>query len=268
MFESITKKRKNPIINFVGWSLLIIVCVIFVFIGFSPSSQFLGSGGAAAEVNGDAISLREFKDLVDRMGNQNPSSNSDARKRMQASAMNMLIESALITQEAEKLNIYVSDKEVADTLLNIDFFKEDGQFSRLRYKTYLQSARISESEFEDRIRRDLIIQKMTKIIGFTVKDSDMMEKFDKKIDQAKVNVSYLGISANQLANKANLAGAELTKYIEDNKKKVEDYFSTNKNDFREKEQVKARHILVKSKDEKPESMKVAFEKMQKVVKET
>lgn len=269
MFESVTKRRKNPIVNIFGWSLLTIVCVIFIFIGFSPSSNLLGSGGAAAEVNGDAISLREYKELVDRLGeNKGAGTDRESRRKMQENAINILVSRSLIVQEAKRLNIFVSDKEVAQALMDIQPFYEDGVFSRLRYKTYLQQARLTESEFENRIRRDLLIQKMSQLIGFTAKDISLMDDFDKKVDQAKINVSYFSVSPQVLAGKAKLSGAELEEFLKKNQAKVEEYFKKNKSDYQKKEQVKARHILVKSKDDKAESMKEALEKMNKIISET
>jgi len=84
VFESVTKRRKNPVINIFGWTLLTVVCVVFVFIGFSPNSQFLGQGGAAAEVNGEAISLKDYKDAYDRLSNSSQVGDTrEARKDLQ-----------------------------------------------------------------------------------------------------------------------------------------------------------------------------------------
>ncbi len=265
MFEGVTKRRKNPLINIFGWTLLIVVCVVFVFIGFSPNSNFLGRGGAAAQVNGDAISLREFKELLDRLdSSQQAGTSKEARQKMQENAINILISQSLIVQEAEKLNIHVSDHEVAQELKGIDVFYEDGIFSRYLYKKYLTQARMNEAEFENRIRRDLIIRKMSELIGFAAKDLDMMDQFDEKIDQAQVNVSYVKLSPTTIG-KPSASGAD---WAAKHKEEVETYYKNHKSEFTIPEQVKARHILVKAKDQTKESMDKALEKIVQVASKT
>ena len=61
MFEGIYKKRKNPIFNIAGWLLLILVCFIFLFVGYSPDVDFMGSGGS--EGNQTTIGFLEAKQV-------------------------------------------------------------------------------------------------------------------------------------------------------------------------------------------------------------
>jgi peptidyl-prolyl cis-trans isomerase D len=262
MFESVTKRRKNPLINIFGWTLLTLVCIVFVFVGFSPDSSFLGRGGAAAEVNGDAISLRDYKELLDRL-ESNQSGDREARRQNQETAVNILVSRSLIVQEAERLNIHVSDQEVAQELLNIEPFFEDGQFSRLRYKTYLRQARLTESEFEDRIRRDLIIQKMSQIVGFAGKDLAMLDEFDKKIEQAQINMAYIQLSPEAL-QKSSSRSQDIKNYLEANLARVQEHYDKNKAKFSRPEEVKSRHILIKADDDSEEAMEAALEKAKQV----
>jgi peptidyl-prolyl cis-trans isomerase D len=267
VFESVTKKRKNPIINIFGWTLLIVVCIVFVFIGFSPNSQFLGQGGAAAEVNGDAISLRDFKELLDRLDNNGQATGQDARRQMNQNAMNILVSRTLMIQEANKLNIHVSDKRVGQELLSIQPFFEDGVFSRVRYKTYLRQAGLTEAQFEDRLREDLIIQKMSQLIGYASKDLDLVDDFDKQIDQAQINVGYVKIDP-RLVGRDQVNNQAVTAYVQNNKEKVAEYYNAHQSEYIRPEEVKARHILIKAKDQKPESFKAAHDKIKDIAKNT
>lgn len=235
------------------------VCVVFVFVGFSPDQGILGTGGAAAEVNGDAISLRDYKELLDRLDNDNQGGNDrEARTRVQENAINILVSRSLIAQEANKLNIYVSDKEVAQALLDIEPFYEDGVFSRLRYKTYLRQARLSEADFENKIRQDLIIQKMSNLLGFAAKDLTIVDEFDEKIDKAQVNLSYVTLNPDQLGSGT---GSSSSDFIAKNEDKIKSYYDSHKTEFAIPEQVQAKHILIKAKDGKKESLDEALEKL-------
>lgn len=261
MFESVTKRRKNPLINLFGWSLLAVCCVVFVFIGFSPNNSFLGSGGAAAEVNGDAISLRDYKEILDRLDNNQGPSDRDSQRKMRENAINILVSRSLIVQEADDLNIHVGDKEVAQALMDIEPFYVDGVFSRSQYARYLRGARLSESEFEDKIRRDLVIQKMSNLIGFVAKDISLVDDFDEKIDQAQINVGYVRI------NPSSVKGADqksVEQFLTEKQADVQEYYNSHKSEFATAEQVKARHILVKAKDKTDKAMEEALKKMKEI----
>src|SRR5690606_22551105 len=95
-----------------------------------------------------------------------------------------------------------------------------------------------------------------------------VDNFDKKIDQAKINVSYLSVSPAQLGTQAALAGTQLQEYINQNKEKIEQYFNSHKSEYETKERVKARHILVKAADESEASMNKALEKIKEVAGKT
>lgn len=266
MFESVTKRRKNPLINIFGWTLLTVVCVVFIFIGFSPNSSFLGQGGAAAEVNGEAISLREYKTLLDQIdANSQGEKDREAQRRIREQTINTLVSRSLIVQEANKMNFFVSDNRVAQKLLDIEPFYEDGVFSRLKYKNYLRYTRQTEAQFEDKIRKDEIIQKMSRLIGYAAKEVPLMDSFDEKIDQAQINVGYVKISPDVAKSNGNVS---VEKYLEDNQDKVKKYFDTHKSEYAQPERVKARHILVKTKDQSKESLDQAFKKMQEIKAKT
>ena len=265
MFEGILKKRKNPIIQFVGWALLGLVCIIFIFIGFSPNSNFLAQGGGAAHVNGHMISLRDYKRLSDQLdqgGGKEPSENQGQK------ALDILIGRTLIAQEAEKLGVYVSDLKVAEDLSKIKAFYENGVFSRLRYKSYLQQTRQSEREFEEELRRDLVIQKMSWLVGFISKDFSMVEDFEDQVDRAQINIGYVTINPALLPSEAPPKKNFLRKYIQEHKAQVSDFFQKNKSKYDIKAQVRAHHIFIRAKDSSPQGMEQAQKKAQRVAQRT
>ena len=262
MFESVTKKRKNPIINIFGWFLLTIVCVVFVFIGFSPNSGFLGRGGTAAEVNGEAISIRDFKESMDRMSSERQGDDPGSSRRIRENTINTLVSRSLIVQEAARMGIHVSDVEVAKTLMDVEGFYEEGVFSRVLYKTYLQQTRQTESEFEDRIRRDLLIQKMVRLMGFVSAEISVMDDFDEKVDQAQLNVDYILLNPKSMVGVS--ASAEAEAFLKEKEDEVKGYYDRHKSEFVVAEQVRARHILIKSEDETKESMDQALDEINKI----
>jgi hypothetical protein len=64
MFESIYKKRKNPLFNIAGWGLLGLICLIFMFVGYSPNVSFMGSASAVA-MRTSAVTLNVCRKTVE-----------------------------------------------------------------------------------------------------------------------------------------------------------------------------------------------------------
>ena len=268
MFESITKKRKNRLINYFGWALLGLCCLVFVFM-FDVNQGFLGTTGAAAEVNGEAISLRAFSELVDRMESQGNSAGGDAesQRRLRQNAINMLVSQQLVFQNSSRENIYVSDDEVAEFIMDIDGFKEDGRFSRLRYKTYLNQTRKTEDEFEGMLRKMLVERKMLGLIEHVAKEIPLVADTEKQLDQAKINVSYLAFNKFNSKSSSNPSPKEAEDFISSNGAEVKKKYDDNIKDYLVKEQVKARHILIKTDPSKKDSEKEAEEKIKKIKSE-
>ena len=106
MFEGITKRRKNPVYNIAGWALLILVCIIFMFVGYSPDVDFMGSTTSIADVNGEIISYNDFNRHYERLqeSRQGAKLNEQERQSMQNRAVNDLVDRSLIIQEAKNGN--------------------------------------------------------------------------------------------------------------------------------------------------------------------
>jgi len=268
VFEGITKKRKNRLINYFGWGLIIICCAVFVFIGYDFNSGFLGTTGAAAQVNGEAISIKEYSDLLDRLENQgNRGTDSESQKKNRRDAIEILINQELVLQKSKELNIFVSDREVAQELMDIKGFQEDGKFSRVIYKRYLMQIRQSEQDFENMVRKTLLQRKMMSLIGSISTEIPLMEESDLNLDKAKINISYLAFNKFNSKTVSVPSEDDVKAFIAENEKKVKGYYDEHKEDYLQKEQVKAKHILIKSDGKDKEADKKALEKIQALAKE-
>ncbi len=72
---------------------------------------------------------------------------------------------AKILNFANDAGIIVSDKEVAETLTNIQAFQKEGIFNKEIYQTYLNSRRLKANVFEERLREDLKINKTLSLLS-------------------------------------------------------------------------------------------------------
>lgn len=269
MFESIYKKRKNPIFNMVGWGLLIFVCLIFIFVGYSPDMSFLGTGGAVAEVNGEPISVLQFQQMFDRIQKQQKSKklSQKDRARLQKQVVDNLVSRSLILQKAKEDGIMVSDVEVANFVKTIPAFQDEGKFSLLKYKEIMKSqAGLTAARFEKGIATDILVQRMYGYYEQMTEETPLVEKHEKGLSNVKFNLDFIQIPSSQLVTAADITPQKIAEFKKTNAEKVSQYYQKNvATNFTEKEQVKAQHILVKI-DEKRDQA-AALERVNKVASE-
>lgn len=266
MFESIYKKRKNPIYNIAGWVLLALVCIIFMFVGYSPEVDFMGSSSSVADVNGETISYMDFSRYFDRLQESRNATKltEPERKRMQERAVNDLVDRSLVIQEAKAQNITVPAEEMKDFLMQIPQFQEKGQFSLLRYKELVRAQGMSEARFEAKVSEDMLLQKMNELYQRVAKKDDLLEKHEEVVSEIALNIEFIRKSKAELADLPTEAAIEQA--LTDKKSKIADYYQKNlKTEYTDKEQAKAQHILVKISPTMTENM--AFAKIDGIAKQ-
>jgi peptidyl-prolyl cis-trans isomerase D len=248
VFEGIYKKRKNPIFNIAGWFLLVLVCLIFMFVGYSPDVDFMGSGSSVAQVNGETISYTEFSRYLDRVQESRGAAkmSEEERKRLNREVVDSLVNRTLIIQAAKKQGIAVGDEEIRDFLRKIPQFQDKGVFSVLRYKELLRAQGLSEGRFEEQIVEDMLVQKMNEFYQKTSVDSDLIEKQEDVVSKVKLNLQFIKKTPQDLVADSDVSEKEIADYISLQSKKIADYYENNKATFQQKEGVRAQHILIKT----------------------
>lgn len=266
MFEPIYKKRKNPIYNIAGWALLALVCIIFMFVGYSPDVEFMGSSSSVAEVNGEPISYMDFSRYYDRLQeSRNNAKLTDAeRKQIQERAVNDLVDRSLIVQEAKNQKILIPIEEMKDFLMQIPQFQENGQFSLLRYKEIIRLQGMSESRFEEKVSEDMLLQKMNGLYQRMAQKDDFIDKHEEAVSDVNLNIEFIRKSKMELAEAPT--EAQIEEALKSKSKEIADYYSKNsQTEFSEREQAKAQHILIKTSDKVDD--KAALAKIESIAKD-
>jgi peptidyl-prolyl cis-trans isomerase D len=86
--------------------------------------------------------------------------------------LNSQIDTILELKYARKLNIPVSNEEIAELIAMTPYFQENGEFSYDLYTQVLRYNGLSEAQYESLVREDLTIEKMRNVIRDSVKVSD------------------------------------------------------------------------------------------------
>jgi len=160
--------------NWIMWAIVILVTVTFLFFGIYPSET---SGRTVAKVDGYVITADElnrvYKNLYDNyreiLKDQFPESLS---KSLRSQALRELIQNRLLIQEADRMNLRVSDEELQEYILRIPAFSPGGKFDRRIYEMYLDRVNTKPEAFEASQREYLLRQKLENIIENSVEASD------------------------------------------------------------------------------------------------
>jgi peptidyl-prolyl cis-trans isomerase D len=214
--------------RYLKWLLLVIV---FMFIWWAVNVW--GGGGFrnrsetpewAARVNGTTISIPSFQAYARRLdstyqsllGDQYAQQRSVLRIGVQA--INALIDDELAFQEAVREGVGASPHEVADAITRDPSFQENGRFVGLeRYRNLFRAGRVTMDEYEEEVRRGLIIAKFRSLIedGVTVSDAEVEQEFLHR--NAKESVDYILADPAKVSPGAAPTEAEIARAYEAHK---------------------------------------------------
>jgi peptidyl-prolyl cis-trans isomerase D len=264
-----------------SWLIKVILfAIVVVFIFWGVGSYKNRRASQVASVNGEIIAIEEYRkaynNLIDRY-RQQFGTNLDEKMlemmQIDKQAINMLVDQRLVLQEARKLNLAVTETELAESIRQMPIFQENGRFDSRRYRLVLNNARLSTEEFEEGQRRQMISDKVRNLFldGVKVSDRELKEWFNW--ENTEVNIAYLEISMDRYAD-IQPGDDEIAAYFEEHKdnyktepkvavkylkfdpkayldrmqtdqEEIREYYEANPEEFSSEKTVEARHILFK-----------------------
>ena len=141
--------------------------------GSSGSGGSLASG-VVASVAGDEITQAELdeaisqaEDRLESQGQRIPAAGSQEYQAFQENALAYLVQKAQLEQQAEELDITVSDKEVDERLARVltQFFGGN----REKYEEALEKQGITDAQVRDELRATLVSEKIFEKVGDSAK---------------------------------------------------------------------------------------------------
>jgi peptidyl-prolyl cis-trans isomerase D len=233
--------------NWLKWSLGL-VCLAFV-IFYIPDflrGDVTGAAGASdpvARINGHDIKADEFRrsyqaqmqayraayggqvndQLLRQLGIENQ-------------ILQQMVDERAALAEAERLGVKVSDEEVARRIYAIPAFQENGAFiGAARYQQLLasQPTRLTPAEFEDSVRRSLMVDKLRAAVTewLAVSDKELEQEYRRRND--KVKLAVVSFLADSFRPDVTVSDAD-----------VASYFEAHKADFKIPEKRKVRYALI------------------------
>jgi len=231
MLRIMRKQATNWLIKI----LLGAIVVVFIFWGVGSFQE--RKGGRVALVNGDQITLDEYKKTYDnlieqlrqRFGN-NLNEEMIELLQVDKQALNQLVNNRLLAQEARKLKFKVSDAELSSAIMKIGSFQSAGVFDSRLYKNILSRSRITPEEFEFSQKEAILIEKLRSFITDGVKVSNQEAVDWYNWANASVNIEYV------------LFAPESYKDIEPSNEEIKEYFENHETSYKTDALVKARYL--------------------------
>jgi peptidyl-prolyl cis-trans isomerase D len=232
-----------------------IATIAFIGAGFVGWGQFnlTSKTSTVAEINGNTeVSIQDVQNIYTNLFNElNQKLNGqldDATAEklgLKQQAFKMAIEQGLLREFAKNLGLFVTNEEIAKAI--IETFKDTKT-----YKQYLKMNGLKAKEFEENLRKKLLIQKLMQALHLNPSETETLS-----IASALYNADNISIKViNKNSIKVNISEDELKKYWEKNKnkyqspemykiaivktpikgvvteKELKDYYKNNKNNYK------------------------------------
>jgi peptidyl-prolyl cis-trans isomerase D len=226
------------------WTLFAVIIVFVLgFVYFSGSGAGSGdiSGQVVAKIGGDTISAAEFdrryRSELERQQAQYQGKLSPELIRalnIPRQVLDGMIDRQLKIEAAKRLNLKVTDEEVATAVLSFPELQENGHFvGSEKYERALRASGYTPERFEEEIREGLLIQKYSTLIkaSVLVPDKNIQREFSTRNDKA--SIEYIKIPAAKVETSFSATDKDL-----------QDFLEKHKDRYKTAEQRKIKYLLV------------------------
>ncbi len=264
-----------------SWMIKVVLfAIVIVFVFWGVGSFRSREASKVATVNEEIITVSEYRrvynNLIDQYRQRFGASLNDGMieiLQIKKQAIDQLIDRKILLQEAKKLDLRVSDAEVAESIMNTDVFKDNGSFDNRRYRSILAQVHLTPEEFEADQKNVLLGEKLTRIIMGAAKVSEAEARRWYDWQNTSVNIDYVLFepssysdikpSAEEVAaffdtQKENYKTEPMVKaryvvfepeayksQVSVDEDEITDYYDSNIDEFKTEKTVEARHILIK-----------------------
>ena len=273
-----------------GWLKWSLALVVLTFVVFYIPDFFTASTGAApsevlAEVEGHDITVREFQrryraQLQAYRNAYGAQMNEQLLRQLgiEQQILQTLVDEEAMVAEARRQGISVSDVEIRQRILTLPAFQENGQFigeARYRQMLQLNNPPLTTTEFEDSLRRAVLLEKLRNVVTgwMSVSDPDVVDEYRRRNEKIKLDV--VPLTPDAFRAQVTVTDADVAAHFEKNKEPyrigekrkvryalvdvdqvrqqvtvpeadIEAFYKQNQVQYSTPEQIRASHILLKT----------------------
>ena len=221
-----------------SWMIKVLLFAIVVVFSFWGVGSFRNRQDTSlAEVNGEEIGFDLYRQNYNSMLQQyrniygNQLDNLMKTLNLRRQALDQLVDRALMLQEAQRLNISVSNEEVAASIRDYPAFQANGVFDKQRYFGLLNQIRMSPEEFEADQHQSLRLQKLQAMVQDSVFVSEDEAREWYEWYNAEVDVDYALFALQRYQD------------ITPDEKQIADFFNAHQEDYRTDPSVRIRYLF-------------------------
>ncbi len=232
--------------NWLKWSLAL-VCLAFVVFYIPDFLSGTGAGAigtdVVAVVDGREIRADEFRRSYQAQMQAYRSAYGGQMSEqllkqlgIDQQILQQLVDERAALAEAQRVGVTVSDAEVAQRIYSIPAFQENGAFiGQTRYQQLLaaQSPPLTAAEFEESVRRSLVMEKLRASVTdwLSVSDKELQDEYRRRNDKVKLEV----VAFNAESYRPDVTATDAD---------VASYFEAHQADFRIPEKRKVKYVLI------------------------
>lgn len=220
------------------WVLITFICFTFALWGIHNYMGSNPNNDAAAKVNGVKITKTEYMQAYRRLRDQQAQlygnklvSNELIEQQLKNQALEQLIMDQVLVQSSLKDGFRVSDQEVTKVLESIPDFQLNGQFSLPRFRQILQYLSMSEVQFFEQLRNQLMLAQAQQGIITTAFALDTDVDAVIKLAEQKRDIGFLVIPLDRFNNSVKIS-----------EEMIQDFYTKNAESFKTPEQVSVEYV--------------------------
>ncbi len=291
--------------SWLKWSLfLVVIAFILLYIPSFLGNRTESNRDVVATVEGRDITAGEFRRTYQAQMQMYRGAYGNVSEQMlkqlgiDQQILQQMVDEQAALAEARRRGLNVTDEEVAQRIMLLPAFQEGGRFvGEARYRQILSMQRppLTDTEFEEQIRKGLLVDKLRAAITdwVSVGDGEVESEYNRRNEKVKLEV--VPIMADKFRGQVQVSDADVASYFEAHKpeykvgekrkvryalvdvqemrprvtvtaSEIERAYNDNIEMYTTPEQVRASHILLKTDGKNDEAVKAKAEELLKQVK--
>lgn len=232
--------RDKKTMHVVLWFLVaVFVGSVFFVFGMKYTAGAKNDPNLVAKVGDDEITREEFnktyQPLVEKIYASEPEGpTSEESQHLQEQVLDTLVDNLILESTARKLNISVSDEELAATIRRQPYFMDkSGNFDKEKYAQVLQLNQMTIEQFEASQRQDLLVGKIRSVLldGILFTPGEL----DNYISLLNRDLKAVFVVLDESAYEKN---------INPTQDELREFYENTRSQYDHPEKVKIRHIFL------------------------
>jgi peptidyl-prolyl cis-trans isomerase D len=283
--------------------LLVVIIVVFVLWGMGRIKD--QEKTVVAKVDGDTITRAKFDrtynevfEYYTKIFGQQLTPDLLKGLNIKQQVLDQLINTTIIQQGMREIGFRVSEEELRDAILQYPAFQRGGQFDNNLYRIALRNMGLDEATFQEKLRTNLMNQRMLTLIADTaVIITETEEKELYFLQNEQINLSFVKVSPHAFTRRVSVTQADLEGYYaehgeefrtpaqvtvrylrfspdaylreaEVSPQEVQEYYTLHIDEYQRPQKVRVRNILIRvSQDAGPDEVEAAHKKAEQVLAE-